>query len=148
MKRALWHIDKGDPRLSPWRERLSQIENLPDSIDRLFAEIQSVVHGAERLGSRLDPSQLELFASLHSSTDHVIHIVRLSDGNRLRGSWVEIVQQMREQAGFLHEPLNEFMCRMAERWLEQKGIKIPFGDPEAFLKSAADAGFVQIELDE
>ena len=61
---------------------------------------------------------------------------------------VEIVQQMREPAGFLHESLNEFMRRMAERWLEQKGIKIPFGDPEAFLKSAADAGFVQIELDE
>ena len=148
LKRALWHIDEGDPRLSPWRERLSQIENLPDSIDLLFAEIQSVVHGVERAGSRLDPSQLELFASLHSSTEQVIHIVRLSDGNRLRGSWVEIVQQMREQAGFLHEPLIEFMRRMAERWLDKEGIEIPFGDPEAFLKSAADAGFVQIELDE
>ena len=121
---------------------------LPDSIDHLFAEIQSVVHGVERAGSRLDPSQLELFASLHSSTEQVIHIVRLSDGNRLRGSWVEIVQQMREQAGFLHEPLIEFMRRMAERWLDKEGIEIPFGDPEAFLKSAADAGFVQIELDE
>ena len=106
------------------------------------------MHGAERVRPQLDPSQLELFTSLHSPTDHVIHIVRLSDGNRLRGSWVEIVQQMREQAGFLHESLHEFMRRMAERWLEQKGIKIPFGDPEAFLKSAADAGFVQIELDE
>ena len=106
------------------------------------------MHGAERVRPQLDPSQLELFTSLHSPTDHVIHIVRLSDGNRLRGSWVEIVQQMREQAGFLHESLNEFMRRMAERWLEQKGIKIPFRDPESFLKSAADAGFMQIELDE
>ena len=55
---------------------------------------------------------------------------------------------MRERAGFLHEPLVEFMRRLAERWLEQKGIKIPFADPEAFLRSAAKAGFVQIELGE
>jgi hypothetical protein len=40
------------------------------------------------------------------------------------------------------------MRRLAERWLEQKGIKIPFADPEAFLRSAAKAGFVQIELGE
>ena len=96
---------------------------------------------------RLGPT-LTLFTSLHSPTERVIHIVRLSDGNRLRGSWVEIVQQMRERAGFLHEPLVEFMRRLAERWLEQKGIKIPFADPEALLRSAAEAGFVQIELDE
>ena len=148
LKRALWHIDEGDARLSPWRERLSQIENLPDSIAHLFAEIQSVVHGVEKAGSYLDPSQLELFTSVHSSAERVIHLVRLSDGHPLRGSWVEIVQQMRERAGFLHEPLVEFMRRLAERWLEQKGIKIPFADPEAFLRSAAEAGFVQIELDE
>ena len=148
LKRALWHIDEDDSRLSPWRERLSQIENLSDSIDNLFAEIESVVHGVEKFGSYLDPSQLELFTSLHSPAEQVIRTVRLSDGNRLRGSWVEIVEQMRERAGFLHEPLVEFMRRLAERWLEQKGTKIPFADPEAFLRSAADAGFVQIELDE
>jgi len=148
LKRALWHIEEGDSRLSPWTERLTHIENLPDSIDHLFAEIHSVVHGVERVGSRPDPSQLELFTSPHSLTEQDIKIVRLSDGTRLRGSWLEIVQQMREQAGFLHEPLIEFMRRIAERWLEQKGVEIPFSDPEAFLKSAADAGFVQIELEE
>ena len=39
------------------------------------------------------------------------------------------------------------MLRMAARWLEENGVKIPFGDPETFLKSAADAGFVQVEFD-
>ena len=148
LKQELWHMDEGDFRLSPWRERLSQIEEVPDPIDRLFAEIESVVHGVEQPGYYLDPSQLELFTSIHSATEKLTHVVRLSDGNRLRGTWVEIVQQMRERAGFLHEPLLEFMRRLAERWLEQRGAKIPFVDPETFLRSAAAAGFVRIELDE
>jgi len=148
LKRSLWHIEEGDARLRPWLSRLSEIQGSPDSIDRLFAEIKAVVHGAPITGAEIDPSQLELFTSMYSVTGPVKQIVRLSDGHRLQGSWIEIIQQMRERAGFMHEPLVEFMRRLAEGWVKSKGARVPFSDPETFLRSAADIGFLSIESDE
>jgi hypothetical protein len=46
--------------------------------------------------------------------------------------------------GFAHEPLVQFMRRMAERWHEQYGVEVPAGDPEGFLRSAARFGLLRL----
>jgi Flp pilus assembly protein TadD len=144
LKRTLWHMDAGDPRLSPWADRLTELEDLDDPIDRLLAEVESRMGFGDSRGY-FDPSQLELFEKAQAGATHV---VRLVYGHQLRGTWLEIVRQMRDQAGFSHEALGQYMRRLAERWHEQSGVEIPFTDPESFLKAAARAGLVRLELEE
>ena len=136
LKRTLWHLEPGDRRLSAWAERLSALEELDDPIDRLLAEVESRM-GVRDAGGYYDPSQLELFEKSQPATSDEVHAVRLGDGHLLRGSWHEIVRQMRDQAGFSHETLTHYMRRLAERWHEQSGVEIPFTDPESFLRAAA-----------
>ena len=52
---------------------------------------------------------------------------------------------MRDQAGFSHESLSQYMRRLAERWHEQSGVEIPSLDPKAFMKAAIDADLVHLE---
>ena len=51
---------------------------------------------------------------------------------------------MRDQAGFAHEPVGQYMRRLAERWHERSGVEIPFTDPETFLRTAAGAGLIHL----
>jgi hypothetical protein len=53
------------------------------------------------------------------------YVVRLGTGGGCRGTWHEIVRQMRDHAGFSHETLAQYMRRLAERWHEQSGVEIP-----------------------
>ncbi len=69
----------------------------------------------------------------------------MSDGHLFRGTWQSIVRQMRDQAGFSHESLSQYMRRLAERWHEQLGVEIPFADPECFLEAAIRDGILYIE---
>lgn len=144
LKRAVWHLDSGDARLAPWEARLRQLEELEDPIDRLLAEVESRVNSGAGLDF-FDPSQLELFGGGDERSQAV---VRLLDGHQLRGSWHEIVRQMRDHAGFSHETVGHYMRRLAERWHEQSGVEIPFSDPETFLKAAVAAGLIHLELTE
>jgi len=146
LKRTLWHMETGDIRLSPWEHRLRDLEELDDPIDRLLADVEARM-GAADPGSYLDPSQLELFERAQVGSDEV-WLIRTADGHLLRGSWHEIVRQMRDQAGFAHEGVAQYMRRLAERWHEQAGIEIPFADAESFLRAAIDAGLVRLELEE
>jgi Flp pilus assembly protein TadD len=102
LKRALWQIDAGDARLAHWEQRLRELEGLEDPIDRLLAEVEAQVNGPA--GTPVDPSQLELFERGQAS-DSQVHQVRLSDGHSFRGTWHEIVRQMRDAAGFGHETI-------------------------------------------
>ncbi len=144
LKWTLWHMESGDPRLAPWEQRLRDLEELDDPIDRLLAEVESRM-GAAFGEVRYDPSQLELFERGGTGERHV---VRLGDGLLLRGTWQEIVRQMRDHAGFSHESTAQYMRRLAERWHEQSGVEIPFTDPEAFLRAAVQAGLVRLEVEE
>ncbi|MFQ5537535.1 MAG: tetratricopeptide repeat protein [Gemmatimonadota bacterium] len=146
LKRALWHLEPGDARLTPWEERLREMEDLEDPVDRLLAEVenQAVLNPA---GPAFDPSQLELFER-QGPGEAGPHAIRLADGHLLRGTWYEIVRQMRDQAGFSHETVTHYMRRLAERWHEQSGVEIPFTDPEAFLKAAVAAGLIHRAGDE
>lgn len=140
LKRSLWHLDSGDAHLLPWEQRLRELEDLEDPVDRLLAEIES---RAVDLREIHDPGQLELFERGNGPTE--IHVVRLGDGRRLRGTWTDILRQMRDLAGFSHESLARYMRRLAERWHEQSGLEIPFTDPESFLCSAIAAGLIRLE---
>jgi Flp pilus assembly protein TadD len=147
LKRALWHLESGDARLAPWEQRLREIEDLEDPIDRLLSEVESTV-GSNPASPPYDPSQLELFAGEGSPRADTIRTVRLQDGHQLKGTWHEIVRQMRDQAGFSHETLGHYMRRLAERWHEHSGEEIPFTDPESFLRAAVAAGLVYLEGDD
>ncbi len=144
LKRALWQMEAGDARLTPWEARLRELEILDDPIDRLLAEIEAAAGGG-RPHEPPDPSQLELFGA--GTGDHSVHRVRQHDGQAFRGTWLQIVRQMRDQAGFNHETLVQFMRRMAERWHEQSGTRIPFQDPEVFLRAAVAARLLTLEDD-
>jgi Flp pilus assembly protein TadD len=137
LKRAVWHMPEDDPRLAPLQQRLRELEALEDPIDRLLAEVEARANGNE-LAPMVDENQLELFGREGAVVDTEIHQVRQRDGIAFRGTWFEIVTQMRERSGFGHEPLVDFMRRMAERWHEQLGLEVPFNDPEIFLRSAID----------
>lgn len=140
LKRALWLIESGDARVTPWEDRLRVLEELDDPIDRLLAEVEARVHGTP--GIDLDPSQLELF---EGGRREAVHRVRTREGHVYRGTWSEIVRAMRDAAGFHHEPMAAFMRRMAERWHEQEGVRIPFANPEVFLRAAAESGLMSLE---
>jgi Flp pilus assembly protein TadD len=144
LKRALWHMKAEDARLAPWEERLRELEAQEDPVDRLLAEVEA--RAAGRGGpDPTDPSQLELFDGRSPAGDPTLYQVRLSDGHRFRGTWVEIVRQMRDHAGFGHESLPDYMRRLAERWHELSGAEIPFQDPESFLRAAVRARLVTLE---
>ena len=147
LKRTLWHLESGDPRFGPWEQRLKELEDLHDPIDQLFAEIESRA-SASHVTAYIDPSQLELFGGPKDHTDGGSQVIRLSDGHQLRGTWFEIVWQMRDHAGFAHESMTDYMRRLAERWHEQSGVEIPFTDPEALLRAAASAGLLRLEVEE
>ncbi|HSR41535.1 MAG TPA: tetratricopeptide repeat protein [Longimicrobiales bacterium] len=144
LKRALWQVDTGDARLAPWEARLEELEAGADPIDRLLAEVEAS-NQAPHGGTRPDRKQLELFEG--GGREGGTHQVRGRNGRVFRGTWHEIVRQMRDQAGFSHETLGHFMRRMAERWHEHGGAEVPFNDPETFLRAAIDEGLVFLEDD-
>lgn len=145
LKRTLWHLESGDPGLGPWEKRLRELEDLDDPIDRLLADIEARMGGRSPAGY-LDPSQLELFDG-EPEADRS-RLIRTADGYLLRGDWQEIVRQMRDQAGFSHESVSDYMRRMAERWHEEVGVDIPFTDPETFLRAAVEVGMIRLEVEE
>jgi Flp pilus assembly protein TadD len=143
LKRALWSMEVGDARLAPWEGRLRELEILDDPVDRLLAEIEAGAGGEPQ--RTMDPSQLELFGL--GVGDGRVRQVRLSDGQAFRGTWIQIVRQMRDHAGFSHETLSHYMRRMAERWHEQSGHEIPFQDPETFLRAAIAVRLLTLDED-
>jgi len=145
LKRDLWQMEPGDTRLLPWEVRLEELEGLLDPIDELLSEIEAAA-GEDAFALARDLNQLELFKATAADQDKP-KSVRLSDGQLLRGTWVQIVRQMRDLAGFAHEPLTQYMKRLAERWHEQKGIRVSSLDPRSFLMAAIDAGLLTLEED-
>ena len=141
LKRALWQVESGDQRLHPWEKRLNELEADLDPVDQLLAEIENQVNG-RRHELYEDPNQLELFKESATTQRYQI---RLFDGHVFRGSWYEIVRQMRDYAGFSHETVLQYMRRLAERWHEQLNVRIPSSDPESFLRAAIDARLVTLE---
>jgi len=145
LKRHLWHMEPGDTRLLPWDLRLHELESDLDPVDRLLSEIEAAANGTP-YPSPVDLGQLELFKGL-AGEDDLPRQIRLPEGQLLRGTWLAIVRQMRDLAGFAHEPLTQYMKRLAERWHEQRGVEVPSTDPRSFLLAAIRAGLLTLEED-
>ncbi len=139
-------MDEGDARLGPWNARLGELEAVSDPLDRLLAEVETRFNGGPT-HQVYDPSQLELFDRGQGTGDEALHQVRLPDGYVFRGTWPEIVRQMRDDAGFNHETLAHYMRRLAERWHEERGVEIPFQDPETFIQAAIRERLITLEDD-
>jgi Flp pilus assembly protein TadD len=140
--------DRDDPRLVPWRRRLEVLETLEDDpVERLLAEVEARMDGAYVLEGFRDRNQLELFQEEDADPEVRIQVL-LPGGRVFRGSWWSVVRQMREEAGYGHEPLHHFMRILAEGWHLRAGVEVPATDPEAFLRGAAHAGFIELEIRE
>ena len=137
---SLRGIPMDDARMEPWQARLRELESLSDPLDRLLAEVEAQASGIA--ASMTDHQQLELFESAPLE-DREAHHLRTREGRPFRGTWHEIVRQMRDDAGFSHETVSHYMRRLSERWREQFGLEIPIVDPESFLTAAIRAGLVQ-----
>jgi len=145
LKRALWHMEEGDARLRPWRERLRTLEAIDDPIDRMLAEIEAEANGRPLFA--IDPSQLELFQEEPDDEVREVHLVRTSEGVVHRGSWSQIVRRMQIEAGFGHETLLDYMRRVAEGWHEGHGVEVSFQDPESFIRTAVAHRLLFLEDD-
>ncbi len=144
LKRSLWEVERGDPRMDPWERRLRELEEREDPIDRLLSEVEASAASVEPV-FRPDPSQLELF---ERRSDTAELCIRTLDGYVLRGTARQIVIQMRDIAGFGHESITGFMRRTAERWHEQRSLELPFSDPRTFLRAAVAGGVIRLESEE
>lgn len=144
LKRALWQVEADDPSLQPWERRLRDLEGMEDPIDRLLAEVEQ--QAATGTAGATPRGQLDLFPRPQGErAQRAQHHVRTADGRAYRGTWQEIIRQMRDQSGFGHETTVQYMRRLAERWHEQANVRIPFHDPEGFFRAAIEAGLVKLE---
>jgi Flp pilus assembly protein TadD len=148
LRAALQRTEQDDQALEVWRERLALLDEMEDDpIERLLAEIEDRMGATQPGWGMLDDSQLELFDS-GTPPEPIRLTVRLPGGMVFRGDWLHVVRQMRDEAGFKHESVFVFMRRLAEGWHERAGVDVPSTDPEAFLRAAAEARLLNLEMDE
>lgn len=121
-----------DPALAPWEARLEELERRPDGIDRLLAEVHA----------RAGDGPVPFPAARHRRP---VHRIRTSDGTAFSGTWREIVGQFKNAVGRPDETIAEFMRRHALEAGARVGVRIPWHDPEAFLRASAHAGLLFIE---
>ncbi len=141
LKKKLEEPPAGDPELMVWESRLEELESEIDLIDELMAEIESAAMGEPWKQVEEDG---EPAAGGERSCDGR-HRVRLPDGSVLEGSWIDIVRQLRDQAGRSGESIAQFMRRWADDTRVRIGVGVPTDDAEGFLLAYARAGLLHIE---
>lgn len=147
LKKTIHRLRDDDPELRRWEARLVELAGEPSPIDDLLAEIEQRAIEDAQADAR---NQLELFGQMLSgladrSHDAALHLVLTSEGQRLDGTWEEIVGQMRDAAtAWNGRPLHEFMLNEARRGFSLTGVVIPTGDAESFIRGSADAGLLRI----
>jgi len=73
------------------------------------------------------------------------HLVMTLAGHTLRGTWEEILLQMKAaDREWAQGSLVDFMASLARRGQAETGIVIPITDPEAFIRGSAEAGVLRI----
>lgn len=155
LKRAAQKLDEHAPELKPWEDRLTELGGEMDDIDELFLEVD----GALGDGGDVEVArgQLELFGTLLTSLadtraeiapelERDMHTVLTRDGQRVTGSWDEIVRSLRDAdvEGLQDRTTSEFMVRMAKRTFRETGVRVPHHDAELFVRASADAGLLRI----
>ncbi|HXE56459.1 MAG TPA: tetratricopeptide repeat protein [Gemmatimonadales bacterium] len=149
LKKTIYRLPDDDPELAPWLARLDEVAGEPDPVDMLLAEIES----KQPDGSVRDPKQLELFGTLLTEL-HAMqkrpamgdsHLVTTLTGQTFRGTWEEILLQMKAaDHQWAHASLAEFMTGLARRGEAETGVVIPVTDAEAFIRGSAEAGVLRI----
>jgi tetratricopeptide (TPR) repeat protein len=149
LKKTFYRLADDDVELSPWLGRLGELTPESDPTEDLLAEIEA----QQSDGGIRDPNQLELFGALvtevpgmmrkHGRTEP--HLVTTLTGVALRGTWDEILLQLKanEQTS-TKLSLSEFMAGLARRGREETGVIIPLTDAEAFIRGSAEAGVLRI----
>lgn len=156
LKRAARKLDEHAPELKPWGDRLTELGGEMDDIDELFSEADGALMG-DGGEAEVARGQLELFGTLLSSlvdtraadaprTGRDVHTVLTKDGERLTGSWEEIVRFMRDSdmEGLQDRTPNDFMARVSKRAFRETGVRVPHHDAELFVRASADAGLLRI----
>ncbi|RFC42222.1 MAG: Tetratricopeptide (TPR) repeat [Verrucomicrobia bacterium] len=146
LKKSTYRLRDDDPSLKPWDERLNELDEDPDAIDEMLAEIEQNAN-SEATGEA--KGQLELFGALladlaQEKQSDVAHDVIGRDGLRYEGSWDEIVEQMRIASAQSTRSVLEFMQSEARRGLALTGILISTADAESFVRGSSDAGMLRI----
>ncbi|HEY7681262.1 MAG TPA: tetratricopeptide repeat protein [Gemmatimonadales bacterium] len=149
LKKMLYRLADEDAELRPWFARLGEVTGEPDPVELILAEVEAT----QPDGSTRDPNQLELFGTLLTELQAMqkrhppagVHTVATLTGKTFRGTWEEILDQMksadRQWAG---ASLRDFMADLARRGAAETGVVIPTTDAEAFLRGSARAGVVRI----
>jgi tetratricopeptide (TPR) repeat protein len=149
LKKEIYRLPDEDPELAPWYARLGEVAGEPDPLDMLLSEIEA----QQPDGTVRDPHQLELFGTLltelqamqqkHRGSDH--HAVTTLAGHSFRGTWEEILIQMKmSEPDGAELPMDEYMQVLARRGRTETGIVIPTTDAEAFIRGSAEAGVLRI----
>lgn len=147
LKRTIHRLGEDDSELKKWDERLAVLAGEPDDIDEMLAEIEQRAMEQEQNHVK---HQLELFGSMltefaETKTTPRVHRISTRDGRAFRGSWDEIVRQMKDgSTTFTGRTVQDFMLNEARRGFSLTGIVIPTGDAESFLRGSADAGLLRI----
>lgn len=154
LKKTVYRLADEDPELQPWLQRLGEVAGEPDPVDLLLAEVEA----QQPDGSVRDPHQLELFGTLLTEL-HAMqrrpghqavyqgdnHAVGTLGGQTFKGTWEEIVLQMKAaDREWVDASLTEFMLGLARRGRAETGVVIPVTDAEAFIRGSAEAGVLRI----
>jgi len=150
LKRSIHRLRDDDPELAPWHLRLAEIAGEPDAIDMLLAEVEA----QQPDGTLRDPNQLELFGALVSDLPAMqarrpgptdVHQVATLAGHILRGTWEEILLQLKaSDREWADGSLVEYMATQARRGRAETGVVIPTTDAESFIRGSAAAGVLRI----
>jgi len=149
LKKTLYRLGDADLELRPWFARLEEVAGEPDPLDQMLAEVEAT----QPDGSLRDPTQLELFGTLLTELQAMqkrpaptgTHVVTTLTGKTYKGSWDEILVQMKNaDHEWVDAPLAEFMAELARHGATETGVVIPTTDAEAFLRGSAAAGVVRI----
>jgi len=153
LKTSLDGVAEDDEWFRPWRERLVELEEEPDAIDHLLAEVEASFEGAADEGAQ---QEIELSAQMDfimkilgtpgkADTAADVHRVRTAEGSLYEGTWDEIVGEMRDTCGEPDITVAAFMRRAARQIRERTGREVPCNSAEAFLKAGARMGLLHIE---
>ena len=149
LKKTFYRLPDDDPELVPWFGRLDEVAGEPEMVDLLLAEVEA----QQPDGSTRDPAQLELFGTLLTELHamqkkhglaEAAHQVATLAGLTFRGSWEEILIQMKEAEDAEQSSLQDYMARHARRGHTETGIVIPLTSAEAFIRGSAEAGVLRI----
>lgn len=129
LKRAITTTDAAASDVAIWEARLEELESDVDPLDELLAEIESNATAETR--SQIEPASM--------------HRIRLNDGLECSGSYSDIVVQLKDACGAIHETVAQFMRRHAAEVRLRNGVDLPDEDPETFILTGARAGLWELD---